>query len=152
MIKNKLKTKGQSGFTIVELLIVIVVIGILAAITIVSYSGITARANSIKAQTNGANVQKVAEAYNADPLNTGYPSLVQLQGYSALTTSVAKIPSGVTLQSGIPSTSGLTVLQYTAKGTSGGCIGWWDFAAGTPVTKYIFVGDATSQATATTCV
>ena len=33
-------SKSKSGFTIVELLIVIVVIGILAAITIVAYNGI----------------------------------------------------------------------------------------------------------------
>lgn len=38
-------SKKQLGFTIVELLVVIVVIGILAAITIVSYTGITTRAN-----------------------------------------------------------------------------------------------------------
>ncbi len=37
--------KKQNGFTIVELLIVVVVIAILAAITIISYNGITARAN-----------------------------------------------------------------------------------------------------------
>lgn len=41
------KSKKQSkGFTIVELLIVIVVIGILAAITIVAYNGIQTRANN----------------------------------------------------------------------------------------------------------
>lgn len=38
--------KTQTGFTIVELLIVIVVIGILAAITIVAYNGIQDRAKS----------------------------------------------------------------------------------------------------------
>ena len=38
------KTKN-TGFTIVELLIVIVIIGILAAITIVAYNGIQNRAN-----------------------------------------------------------------------------------------------------------
>ena len=38
----------QSGFTIVELLIVIVVIGILAAITIVAYNGIQTRAENAK--------------------------------------------------------------------------------------------------------
>lgn len=37
--------KNKTGFTIVELLIVIVVIGILAAITIVAYNGIQTRAN-----------------------------------------------------------------------------------------------------------
>jgi len=41
MVRMKQK---QAGFTIVELLIVIVVIGILAAITIVSYNGITSKA------------------------------------------------------------------------------------------------------------
>jgi len=38
------------GFTIVELLIVVVVIAILAAITIVSYNGITAKANDATVQ------------------------------------------------------------------------------------------------------
>lgn len=42
--------KRQAGFTIVELLIVIVVISILAAITIVAYSGIQAQANNAKTQ------------------------------------------------------------------------------------------------------
>jgi prepilin-type N-terminal cleavage/methylation domain-containing protein len=47
-----MKTK-QTGFTIVELLIVIVVIGILAAITIVAYNGI---------QNKGRNLRMVAAA------------------------------------------------------------------------------------------
>jgi len=38
------KSRPISGFTIVELLVVIVVIGVLAAITIVSYSGISSKA------------------------------------------------------------------------------------------------------------
>lgn len=38
--------KNGSGFTIVELLVVVVVIAILAAITIVSYNGITQRAKN----------------------------------------------------------------------------------------------------------
>lgn len=40
----------KSGFTIVELLIVIVVIGILAAITIVAYNGVQQRASNTKTQ------------------------------------------------------------------------------------------------------
>jgi prepilin-type N-terminal cleavage/methylation domain-containing protein len=45
------RIKNQSGFTIVELLIVVVVIAILAAITIVSYNGIQNRAKQSAAQT-----------------------------------------------------------------------------------------------------
>ena len=43
-------TSSKKGFTIVELLIVIVVIGILATITIVAYNGITQRAHTATLQ------------------------------------------------------------------------------------------------------
>jgi prepilin-type N-terminal cleavage/methylation domain-containing protein len=60
-----IKTRNQ-GFTIVELLIVVVVIAILAAITIVSYTGITNRANAAAAQETASNLQKKIETYAAD--------------------------------------------------------------------------------------
>lgn len=41
------KRKEHYGFTIVELLIVIVVIGILATITVVAYNGIQARSKTL---------------------------------------------------------------------------------------------------------
>lgn len=44
------RQRMKAGFTIVELLIVIVVIGILAAITIVAYSGIQDRANNLRTE------------------------------------------------------------------------------------------------------
>jgi len=50
--------KKQTGFTIVELLIVVVVIAILAAITIVSYNGIQNRAKESAAQSTAAQVGK----------------------------------------------------------------------------------------------
>ena len=69
----KLKSQAERGFTIVELLIVVVVIAILAAITIVSYNGITARANQSAAKASAATVQKKAELYNSDSGNNRYP-------------------------------------------------------------------------------
>ncbi len=48
--------KTKSGFTIVELLIVIVVIGILAAITIVAYNGIQERARVSVAKSYAAQI------------------------------------------------------------------------------------------------
>jgi type IV pilus assembly protein PilA len=66
-------SKKQSGFTIVELLIVVVVIAILAAITIVAYNGITNRAKQSGAQSLvEQNVKKIllAAADNSDQYPT----------------------------------------------------------------------------------
>lgn len=68
--------KSRSGFTIIELLIVIVVIAILAAITIVAFNGVQSRARdaSIDSAAN-----QVLKAYNIwtstsgkSPVETGY--------------------------------------------------------------------------------
>lgn len=42
---------GDGGFTVVELIIIIIVIGILATISVVSYSGAQARANRSSAES-----------------------------------------------------------------------------------------------------
>ena len=82
----KTNQSANKGFTIVELLIVVVVIAILAAITIVSYNGITARANTSSAESTAAMLIKKSEAYNAEPTTTGYPaSLATLTGAAAST-------------------------------------------------------------------
>jgi len=51
------------GFTIVELLIVIVVIGILAAISAIAYNGIQEQARAATAQSDFANIRKKLELY-----------------------------------------------------------------------------------------
>lgn len=61
----------RRGFTIVELLVVIVVIGILAALVTVSVSGAQAKARNMKRITDIKSVAKAIELYKAD--NGSYP-------------------------------------------------------------------------------
>jgi prepilin-type N-terminal cleavage/methylation domain-containing protein len=56
--------KALGGFTIVELLIVIIVIGILATFAIITYSGIQQRAHDVRTQSDINNMQKLVEIYN----------------------------------------------------------------------------------------
>lgn len=58
MTVQKMPSAQRSGFTIVELLIVIVVIAILAAITIVAYNGIQNRAYDTTIQSDLTNIAK----------------------------------------------------------------------------------------------
>src|SRR5690554_3609735 len=97
-LTNIKKIQNEKGFTIVELLIVIVVIAILAAIVIVAYNGIQNSARTTRAQTNAAAVQRVAEAFNADEGH--YPTAV-----ADFTNDTASLPSGVSLITGTGSLS-----------------------------------------------
>ena len=73
-LENKQLNKPQKshGFTIVELLVVIVVIGILAAITIVSYTGITQKANIAAIQSDLVSVSQRLKMYYT--LYSSYPT------------------------------------------------------------------------------
>jgi len=138
---NNIKTKSQSerGFTIVELLIVIVVIGILAAITIVSFNGVTARANATSAKAAAASAIKKAEAYNAE--KNAYPTAPSQLTGAAATESFAI--TGVTFNNTAGSGSGTTLAPPTAAPTStqgpatinffncttGARFDYWDYAA-----------------------
>lgn len=64
----------RPGFTIVELLIVIVVIGILAAITIVAFNGVQQRARDTIRIDDLRTIQKIVELYNAEKGSYPLPS------------------------------------------------------------------------------
>jgi prepilin-type N-terminal cleavage/methylation domain-containing protein len=66
----------QQGFTIVELLIVIVVIGILAALVITTFTGIQKKARDTERQTDIKAIHGQLEAFYAQ--NGAYPALAQV--------------------------------------------------------------------------
>jgi len=73
-----IQQRKQSGFTIVELLIVIVVIGILAAITIVAYNGVQQRARDSRRASDATTILKALELYKT--ANAMYPAATSTAG------------------------------------------------------------------------
>jgi general secretion pathway protein G len=104
------KTNIQRGFTIVELLIVIVVIGILAAITIVAYSGIQQRARDSIRTGDISSLQKALELYRVD--NGIYPSVgADNTGYAVSSLAATLVPMYIPKLPNDPN-SRLTNYQY----------------------------------------
>lgn len=103
LIPTHLK-QSRRGFTIVELLIVVVVIAILAAITIVAYNGIQNRAKQSAAQSLVSQVNKKILAH-AVQNNDTYPANLDAIGISA--TDQTKLQYTVNNLSN-PKTYGLT--------------------------------------------
>ncbi len=72
--------RKQSGFTIVELLIVIIVIGILAALVLVTFTGVQQKARNTERTTDIKAVASHLEVYNAQ--NGFYPTFANLNDNS----------------------------------------------------------------------
>ncbi len=151
--------KANQGFTIVELLIVVVVIAILAAITIVSYNGITKQANASAAKSTAASLQKKVELYFAEkstyPLTTNLLTGAAGKPYEV---STSIFPGGLNATA-LSSDNGknsarLYVCHAGASGTvtstniAGAYIAYWDYEAGTPAettkANSIKLGDTTT--------
>lgn len=158
-LKNtKSNSQAQKGFTIVELLIVVVVIAILAAITIVSYNGITSRANSSAAAAAAATVQKKAELFAADGTTGKYPLL--FADMTGATSDKTFALTGVTGTLAAPtSANGTNTVQFLkcaasganqstilAANISGLRIGYFDFTNN--LVKFIDMGTTTACPTA----
>lgn len=131
-----LKTKSK-GFTIVELLIVIVVIGILATLVIVTFTGIQQKARNSQRQTDINAIDSHVEAFNA--ANGYYPTLADLNNSTFRTANLKGLdpealvdPKGGTIQgstdashysyvASASSGSGLTCDNTQASSTSNQC-------------------------------
>jgi len=108
--------KRETGFTIVELLIVIVVIGILAAITIVAYNGISSKATIASLQADLENSNKQLIAYLGTS-STGYPTALDCSASPAANTICLKASGSTTYQYSVNNT--LSTPTYCLTATNG---------------------------------
>ena len=105
--------KQNKGFTIVELLIVIVVIGILALLVITTYSGIQAKARNTKRATDVKSLQTKLEAFYND--NGYYPSLTDMKSDTWIASNMKGMDLTSMQDPSNPSQSHTMVATPTAK-------------------------------------
>lgn len=83
--------KRSEGFTIVELLIVIIIIGILSALVIVTFTGIQQKGRNSERQTDLNAISSHIAAYHAE--NGSFPTLANLQSASWVSDNLKGLPA-----------------------------------------------------------
>lgn len=130
--------KKQKGFTLVELLIVIIIIGILATLVIVTFTGVQAKARDSKRQTDIEAIDSHLEAFFAE--NSYYPTVTDLQDITASTGWVVTNMKGLDTSALSDPKSSPTATAATITSTAP--------APGTYVYSYETTGCTTTSASA----
>jgi len=152
MTLNNTNTK-QRGFTIVELLIVVVIIAILAAITIVAYNGIQARARTSAAQSAANVLIKKAEAGNA--ARSSYPQTAAafaLEKESDLTGSGLTLVGSLTAGTQPAGPNNVVYVPCTGTAGTGAVVTYYDYQGNTLKTQSIGQPTAAGTCAAGTAV
>lgn len=125
----------HKAFTIIELIVVILVIGIIATVVIISYSGISSRGTVASLQSDLVNSSKILENYKTSSSSDVYPDTKELAGIKSSNnaTITYNYMSGSKTYCLEESISGYTYSitnnnTVTAKPCSlNGLVAWWKF-------------------------
>lgn len=145
----KKQKSTERGFTIVELLVVVVIIAILAAITVVAYNSIQNRARNAAALVTANTFAKKVHTYYS--VAGSYPSTTTtvkttLGNYTESTLGSANIVIGTPT-----SANGTNTVKVELCGTAAGVkVTPYDYIAGALSTTVINIGDVSGTCTAAT--
>lgn len=114
-IHNSISKSFRFGFTIVELLIVIVVIGILATVTVVAYNGIQERASATLLKSDLINSSKQIKLFQVD--NGDYPTTIDCGQADSATNKCLKPSPGVAYQYVVNNTTPKVFCLTATKGS-----------------------------------
>lgn len=149
-----IKMRNQKGFTLVELLVVVVIIGILASVAIPNFVGAQDKAKNSGVQSNAHTVQMAVEQYGVDMGGTFPANLADIVGtgsyiagdtypktpwntQQANNANIACVATDVTQNNNFEFGAGTSPAAVTAK-THYGAISW--LRQGTANEQYILIG------------
>ena len=111
------RLRGEKGFTLIELMIVIAIIGILAAIAIPNFIAYRDKAYCSYSEQDASNILSAISCYFSEPGNTTLTDFGTLQADTTckVTVNGANIPTVTPDTTVVPATFTITVTDATSR-------------------------------------